>query len=90
MNKVVTEAIAHYVERHIGEFHDKRLRGLDNLKLKDVLKRKNPCLFRAKNVLTSELRSNLQASQFKRRFGRIRTWQIVPRGTRPLNWRQHK
>ena len=54
MNRIDTESITQYVERYIGEFHDKRLRSLDNLKLKDVLKRKNPYLFRPKNVLTSE------------------------------------
>jgi hypothetical protein len=54
MNNIDTGSIAMYVEQHIGEFHDKRLNSLDRLKLKDVLKRKNPYLFRAKNVLTSE------------------------------------
>lgn len=43
-----------YVETNIGEFHDKRLSGIQNLKLDKLLKRKNPYLFRAKNMLTAE------------------------------------
>ncbi len=42
-----------YVEDNIGHFHSKRLINLDNLKLKKILKRKNPYLFKAKNILTS-------------------------------------
>lgn len=38
----------------IGDFHEKRLSSLDSLKLQNVLKRKNPYLFKAKHVLTSE------------------------------------
>ncbi|MDR0735332.1 MAG: hypothetical protein LBF51_00630 [Zoogloeaceae bacterium] len=54
MKTINTENIARYVEAHIGEFHDKRIKSLEGLKLKNVLKRKNPYLFRAKNALTSE------------------------------------
>lgn len=43
-----------YVEDNIGEFHKKRIQSLDNLKLINVLKRKNPYLFKAKNVLTAD------------------------------------
>ncbi len=43
-----------YVEKNIGIFHQKRIQSLDKLKLSQVLKRKNPYLFRAKNVLTAE------------------------------------
>ena len=46
--------VAQYVEEHIGLFHEKRIRSLDNLKLDKVLKRKNPYLFKAKYLLTSE------------------------------------
>lgn len=41
-----------FVENNIGDFHAKRLAKLQKLKLKQVLKRKNPYLFRAKNILT--------------------------------------
>ncbi|RKE03484.1 PmeII family type II restriction endonuclease [Marinifilum flexuosum] len=45
--------VTNYVENHIGDFHQKRIDSLANLKLKKVLKRKNPYLFKAKNVLTA-------------------------------------
>ncbi len=44
------DEIREYVEAHIIEFHDKKVKRLDDLKLKDVLKRKNPYLFKAKNM----------------------------------------
>lgn len=43
-----------YVDQNIGEFHKKRIATLDNLKLKTVLKKKNPYLFKAKYLLTAE------------------------------------
>jgi len=43
-----------YVEAHIGDFHSKRLQSLDKLKLSKILKRKNPYLFRAKNILLAQ------------------------------------
>lgn len=46
--------VTQYVEKNIGIFHQKRIQSLDKLKLSQVLKRKNPYLFRAKNVLTAE------------------------------------
>lgn len=46
--------VAKYVEENIGVFHQKRLGSLSLLKLKDVLKRKNPYMFKAKNVQTAE------------------------------------
>ena len=54
MPRVSSERIIEYVEQHIGDFHAQRLGGLDGLRLTQVLKRKNPYLFRAKNVLTTE------------------------------------
>ncbi len=39
-----------FVEQNIGEFHVRRLDSLRFLKLKQVLKRKNPYLFKAKNI----------------------------------------
>lgn len=43
-----------WVAEHIGDFHHKRLERLTALDLRDVLKRKNPYLFRAKNIQTAE------------------------------------
>lgn len=48
------ERIKDFVANHIGEFHDERLDRLSELKLADVLKRKNPYLFRAKNIETAQ------------------------------------
>ena len=42
-----------YVEENIGVFHKKRIDNLDKLKLNNILKRKNPYLFKAKNILTA-------------------------------------
>lgn len=46
--------IAQYVEQNIGSFHAKRLEKLQKLNFKEVLKRKNPYLFKAKNILTAQ------------------------------------
>lgn len=46
--------VARYVEDNIGVFHQKRIDSLAKLRLSNVLKRKNPYLFRAKNVQTAE------------------------------------
>lgn len=43
-----------YVEKNIGDFHQKRIDKLGQLKLKDVLRRKNPYLFKAKNIITAQ------------------------------------
>jgi len=45
--------ITQYVEEYIGDFHTNRLAKLNELKFQDILKRKNPYLFRAKNILTA-------------------------------------
>ena len=45
--------ITKYVENNIGIFHQKRIERLDGLKLKTVLKKKNPYLFKAKYLLTA-------------------------------------
>ncbi len=52
--KILQEDVSRYVEKNIGIFHKKRIDCLDNLKLSSVLKRKNPYLFKAKNVMTAE------------------------------------
>lgn len=45
--------IVMFVEQNIGAFHARRLKSLENLKLEELLKRKNHYLFKAKNVLTA-------------------------------------
>lgn len=54
MRKLHLDDITRYVEENIETFHEKRIKSIDQLKLSQVLKRKNPYLFRAKNVLTAE------------------------------------
>lgn len=54
MKKLNLKDVSQYVEENIGTFHQKRIQSLDSLKLSQVLKRKNPYLFKAKYVLTSE------------------------------------
>lgn len=46
--------VLQYVENNIGVFHEKRIQSLDNLRLSKILKRKNPYLYKAKNVLTAD------------------------------------
>ena len=50
MNSKVLEK---FINDNITEFHENRLKSLTKLKLNDVLKRKNPYLFKAKNIQTS-------------------------------------
>jgi hypothetical protein len=54
MSKINLRDIAVYVEQNIGSFHQKKIEGIGNLRLDRILKRKNPYLFKAKNMLTSE------------------------------------
>ena len=54
MKKLNLKDISQFVEQNIGTFHQKRIQSLDTLKLSQVLKRKNPYLFKAKYVLTAE------------------------------------
>lgn len=56
MNQDLSSKIRAYVAEHIGDFHEARLAGLNKLKLKKVLGRKNLYLFRAKNqILASDI-----------------------------------
>jgi hypothetical protein len=54
MNKLNILDVTKYVEENISVFHEKRIKSLDTLKLSDVLKRKNPYLFKTKFAETSE------------------------------------
>lgn len=46
--------VAQFVEGNIGNFHERRLMSLQSLKLQQILRRKNPYLFKAKNIITAE------------------------------------
>jgi hypothetical protein len=54
MGKLNLKDITQYVEENIGTFHQKRIAGLNKLKLREVLGKKNPYLFRAKYILTAQ------------------------------------
>ncbi len=54
MNQLNLDDIRKYVEDNIYDFHERRLKSLNELKLKKILKRKNPYLFKAKNMMTAE------------------------------------
>lgn len=53
MKKLNLKSVTQYVEKNIGEFHKKRLDIVNGIKLKEVLKSKNPYLFKAKNVTSA-------------------------------------
>lgn len=50
MKPISLNDVVNFVELNIGEFHKRRVESFRNLKLNQVLKRKNPYLFRAKNI----------------------------------------
>lgn len=54
MKSIPISKVTDYVEDNIGKFHSARLASLRKLKLEQILRRKNPYLFKAKNVRTSE------------------------------------
>lgn len=54
MNNLNLKSITQFVEDNIGTFHQKRIERLNKLKLKTVLKKKNPYLFKAKYLMTAE------------------------------------
>lgn len=54
MNTELINSIAEYVESHIGEFHANRIAKLQAVNLKELLSRKNPDMFKAKNKFTQE------------------------------------
>jgi len=55
MAKLKLNEVKKYIEDNIGSFHEARVEGLEKLKLSTILLKKNPYLFKAKNILTSEM-----------------------------------
>lgn len=54
MNNLDLGLVYQYVEHYIWpEFHQKKLEKIESLQLNDILKRKNPYLFKAKNTLSA-------------------------------------
>ncbi len=71
-----TTQITSYIEKNIPSFHQRKLESLANLKLNKVLARKNPYLFKAKNLTSAPdlVKSLLDAhlsSQEETLFGTI-------------------
>lgn len=54
MKPITQQEITDYVAENIQVFHQKRLDSLQKLKLIDVVRRKNPYLFKAKNINTAQ------------------------------------
>ena len=54
MKPITQQEIADYVEANIQSFHQRRLDNLQRLKMLDVVKQKNPYLFKAKNIITAQ------------------------------------
>jgi hypothetical protein len=53
MGKLNLNDVKEFVNKNICVFHNNKLKVLKSLKLKDVLKKKNPYLFRAKNIIVA-------------------------------------
>jgi hypothetical protein len=53
MQPLNLDTVREYVEQNISDFHQRKLESLDKLKLKTILRKKNPYLFRAKNLYTA-------------------------------------
>jgi len=52
---VVRTVVAEYIAERLGpEFHDRKIQKMEAVTLDTILRRKNPYLFRAKNLLTAE------------------------------------
>lgn len=52
-NAPFLDNIRKYVEDNISDFHNARLESLRLLGLKQILRRKNPYLFKAKNIIAA-------------------------------------
>ena len=51
-NYTLIEQVKKYVEQNIGQFHQNRIKKIEELSLKTILKKKNPYLFKAKYYVT--------------------------------------
>ena len=71
MNTELINDIAKYVESHIGEFHANRIAKLQSINLKELLSRKNPYMFKAKNIVTAGGMVESIAAAMLRRFVRM-------------------
>jgi len=51
MPPIANSEVERYVRENISTFHNKRLESINKIKLEQILKRKNPYLFKAKNII---------------------------------------
>ena len=54
MKPITQREITDYVETNIQSFHQRRLDNLQRLKMLNVVKQKNPYLFKTKNIITAQ------------------------------------
>ena len=54
MRKLRIDDVTEYVEKNISTFHQKRIDKINTLKLKEILRKKNPYLFKAKYLQIAE------------------------------------
>lgn len=54
MGRIENNDVIAYIEKNISTFHAKRLQNLEELRLSTILKKKNPYLFKAKNIHTAQ------------------------------------
>ena len=54
MKEIDIGAVYPFIQDHIDDFHTSKLNSLSNTSLRELLKKKNPYLFRVKNILTAE------------------------------------
>ncbi len=64
MNKVLIDMVASYVAENIGQFHQKRIDKMKEMRLERILTRKNPYLYKAKNLNTPEALVRSMASAY--------------------------
>lgn len=74
MEHLNIEEVKTFVNENISAFHNKKLHSLQLINMKDILKKKNPYLFRAKNITVASdlVKSVLDAflsSSEEKRFG---------------------
>ncbi|MBQ6965632.1 MAG: hypothetical protein IJP82_08100 [Bacteroidaceae bacterium] len=53
MNTELIQKVREYVEEYVGEFHTSCIAKLQAINSKDLLTRKNPYMYRAKNIVTT-------------------------------------
>ncbi len=54
MNPAIDKDLETFLSKCIDEFHRKRFESLQKIKLDQIIKRKNPYLYKAKNILTAQ------------------------------------